>query len=210
MPLFDYAIWRMFLNPFEHFQDMLLYTQNITFSSYAESPSGAMPSRPWDWLIHLGSMEWLAYNSTKHEWYVQGYLMISPSIWVLIVPSMIYILYKALKRFYPAIFIISWFTGTYLVWIPISLITDRLSYVFYFYPTIGAISIGIALGLHQIHKFNTKSNVFQQLFRLIIPIYLLVSLVVFIAICPGNIWIQVSCSAILYAIARFYLSKNIG
>lgn len=208
MPLFDFTIWHKFINPIEQIRGILTYTQNITFAEYVESPFGAMPSRPWDWIIHISSMDWLAFDDIKHEWYVQYFMMISPSVWVLIIPSMLFMLYKAIKRSSSAIFTISWFAGTYLIWIPISLITDRLSYVYYFYPTIGAICIGILLGFNHLHTMNLKNNKLKKLSGLIIPLFLLISLIVFIALCPGNIWVKATCSIIIYAIARYYLGEN--
>jgi dolichyl-phosphate-mannose--protein O-mannosyl transferase len=41
------------------------------------------------------------------------------------------------------LFGVSWFALTYVSWIPLSLITDRMSYVFYFYPSVGAVCLGL-------------------------------------------------------------------
>jgi dolichyl-phosphate-mannose-protein mannosyltransferase len=208
LPLFDLAIWHRWLNPFEQVRNMLRYTQSITFARYIEAPFGATPSRPWDWLINLSRMEWLAFDGIKHQWYAQYYLMISPSIWVFIIPSMLFMLYKAIKRSSVAIFTICWFAGSYLIWIPASLITDRLSYVFYFYPTLGAVCIGISLGLDHIQNINLKNKRLEPGLRWIIPLYLLISLIFFIALCPGSIWFKIVCGIILYAAARYYTGKR--
>jgi len=114
-------------------------------------------------------------------------------------------LYKAIKRSSTAIFVICWFAGTYLIWIPASLITDRISYIFYFYPTIGAICIGIALGITRLSGINLKHSILKRGLHLIIPIYLLISLIIFISLFPGNIWLVVVCSIVLYLIARDYI-----
>ena len=118
---------------------------------------------------------------------------------------MLFMLYKAIKRSSTAIFVICWFAGTYLIWIPASLITDRISYIFYFYPTIGAICIGIALGITSLSGINLKHGILKRGLHLIIPIYLLISLIIFISLFPGNIWLVVVCSIVLYLIARYYI-----
>ena len=118
---------------------------------------------------------------------------------------MLFMLYKAIKRSSTAIFVICWFAGTYLIWIPASLITDRISYIFYFYPTIGAICIGIALGITSLSNMSLKNDILSKGLRLIIPIYLLISLIIFISLFPGNIWLVVVCSIVLYLIARYYI-----
>jgi dolichyl-phosphate-mannose-protein mannosyltransferase len=206
MPLLDLAIWYKLVNPFERIRAMLEYTRHGTFALHAESPVGAPPTRPWEWLISLNSMKYLSFDSIKGEWYVLYYLMISPSVWALIIPSMLFMLYKAIKRSSTAIFVICWFTGTYLIWIPASLITDRISYDFYFYPTIGAICIGIALGITRLATIEPKSGIFKIGVRLIVPLYIMSHLIVFIALFPGNIWLVSACSIVLYFAARYYIN----
>lgn len=207
LPVFDFAIWHRLINPVDRIQEMLAYTQSITFSRYAESPFGIPPSRPWDWLIHLSGMQDLAFDKKSHEWYVQGYLIISPAVWALTIPAMLFALFRALKRNIASIFIISWVSGTYLIWIPISLITDRLSYVFYFYPTIGAVCMGIALGADYIQGMDISQKYIRRIADLIAPVLLLSSIVLFIVTCPGNIWLKTTCGIFLYVAMRYYLEK---
>jgi len=206
-PLFDFAIWREFLNPIDQIRTVLAYTRNITFPLYAASPSGIPPSRPWDWIINPAGIESIAYDSIKREWYLQAYLVINPAVWALIVPAMLLALYQAIKRNKAAIFIISWFTGAYLVWIPISLITDRLSYGYYFYPAVGAVCMGIALGIDYLCRHNFRREYLNKASRLIVPVYLLAVIVLFILTCQGNIWLKTACGVLLYAIMRYYLEK---
>ena len=205
MPLLDLAIWHHLVNPFERIGYMFEYARYTTFSLYDQSPVGVPPTRPWEWLIRLDSMHYLSFDRANIEWFVMYYLTISPFVWALIIPSMLFMLYKAIKRSSVAIFVICWFAGTYLIWIPTSLITDRISYIFYFYPTIGAICIGIALGITSLSNMSLKNDILSKGLRLIIPIYLLISLIVFIALFPGNIWLAVVCSIVLYLIARYYI-----
>jgi dolichyl-phosphate-mannose-protein mannosyltransferase len=84
----------------------------------------------------------MAYHYTPN--YIGG---ISPSVWALIIPIFAYMVFRAIKRDEAALFGAAWFFGTYLLWIPIVLITDRVCYIYYFYPAVGAICIGLGIFL---------------------------------------------------------------
>jgi dolichyl-phosphate-mannose-protein mannosyltransferase len=147
MFVFDLAIVRDFsalVDPITRIKTMLSLSGSLTFAA-ADHPA---MSRPWDWLIYYRPMGY---------WYYPHYLAaISPSIWALIMPTFAYMVYRAVKGSQVALFGAAWFAGTYLVWIPLSLITNRVSYIYYFYPTIGAICLGLGLGLSQLLDFYQK------------------------------------------------------
>ncbi len=150
MPLFEYFIVQNFsevISPFERIKTMVSMTSSLTFDTTTHE---AM-SRPWEWLLSYRPMP---FWWTPH--YISG---ISPSVWALTIPTFAYLVYKAIKRNEAGLFGAAWFASTYLLWIPASLITDRLSYPFYFYPSIGAICIGLGIGLSElIHLFQTRES----------------------------------------------------
>ena len=76
--------------------------------------------------------------------------------------------------------------GTYLVWIPLSLITDRVSYVYYFYPTVGAICLGLGLGLSQLFTFyrERKPGKLKKTVLALFVFYLSFHLICFIILSP--------------------------
>ena len=117
MPLLDFVIFGEWRSPFEVLSAMYRASSLATFADYP-SP---MLSRPWDWIL---KPEIITYWVEPH--YVG---MISPSLWVLIIPVMAYAFYRALKRSAAAVFAAVWFGCIYLLWIPLSLISDRISYV---------------------------------------------------------------------------------
>jgi dolichyl-phosphate-mannose-protein mannosyltransferase len=145
IPLFAVLAFMILMMPFdlaisqstENFEDsytrtmhMLERTGSLTFEG-VDHPS---ESRPWEWL--------LTYKPMAYHWnpnYIGG---LSPSFWALIMPTFVYMVVLAIKRNEAALFGVAWFFGTFLLWIPATFITDRVSYPFYFYPTIGAICIG--------------------------------------------------------------------
>jgi dolichyl-phosphate-mannose-protein mannosyltransferase len=147
MPLFDLAIVRDFsalVDPISRINTMLSMSSGLTFA-YADHPA---MSRPWDWLIFYRPMGY---------WYTPHYLAaISPSIWALIIPTFGYLIYRAVKGSSAGLFGVAWFASTYLFWIPLSIITDRVSYIYYFYPTVGAICLGLGLGLSQLFDFYRR------------------------------------------------------
>jgi len=57
------------------------------------------------------------------------------------------------SAFDAALFALCWFFALYLVWIPLDIVTDRLSFVYYFYPAVGAVCIGVAIGLSRLIDF---------------------------------------------------------
>jgi dolichyl-phosphate-mannose-protein mannosyltransferase len=137
LTLFDYIITRNLINPLTRIKEMLSLSGSLTF---ANTTHPAM-SRPWEWLLNYKPMAF---------WYAPHYTgAISPSVWGVIIPVVLYMVYRAFKRNDAGLFGFSWFLGTFLLWIPISIFTDRISFIFYFYPTVGAICLGLGLGLNE-------------------------------------------------------------
>ena len=114
---------------------MLERTSSLTFEG-VDHPS---ESRPWEWL--------LTYRPMAYHWdpnYIGG---LSPAFWALIMPTFVYMVVLAIRKNEAALFGAAWFFGTFILWIPMTFITDRVSYPFYFYPSIGAICIGLGIFL---------------------------------------------------------------
>jgi dolichyl-phosphate-mannose-protein mannosyltransferase len=140
MPLCDYVITKHWQNPFIRIKEMISLSGSLTFSN----PSSQHPalSRPWEWVLNYKPMDF---------WYMPHYIgALSPSIWILIMPVVLYLLYRAFKRDEAGLFGVAWFFSTYILWIPASILSDRISFNFYFYPTIGALCLGLGLAINQI------------------------------------------------------------
>ncbi len=100
--------------------------------------------------------------------------------------------YKAIRGSNAACFGVTWFTFTYLTWIPLVLITDRVTYDFYFLPTTGAICIGIGMALSDIiDKLKTndvrkgKIGTGAKIAYAGIALYLLLHLAIFVITNPA-------------------------
>jgi dolichyl-phosphate-mannose-protein mannosyltransferase len=144
MILFDFAITRQFgslVDPISRIKDMLSLTGSLTFANVVH-PSA---SHPWEWVINYKTMAF---------YYMPHYTAaISFTIWAMIIPTFGYMIYRAVKGSDAALFGVAWFTSTFLIWIPATIITDRVGYPFYFYPTIGAICLGLGMALSQLLDF---------------------------------------------------------
>lgn len=121
-----------------------------------------------------------------YYWYDPHYIsMVSTTVWGLIIPAFIYMIIRAKKGDNAAKFGLAWFAGLYLVWIPISLITNRISYPYYFYPVVGAIIIGIALAMSQIlEREKTKGEKRWRAAKGGIITYLVVHAAFFVIVTP--------------------------
>ncbi len=165
----DYAISRQFASladPLHRIQTMLSLSGSLTFAN-VDHPSEA---RPWEWLISYKPM---AY------WIMPHYTAaISFTIWALAIPAFGYLIFKAVRKNEAGLFGACWFAGTFLMMVALSLLTDRVSYVFYFYPVTGAVCIGVALflgdllGIFRDHWFGKKRWVALSVVILVLFLHL--------------------------------------
>ncbi len=171
--IFDFAFNHQLENPLTRIQTMLSMTGSLTFGNVTH-PS---LSRPWAWLLNYQPMAF---------WYNPGYYAgLSPILWVLMIPTALFMLYKAIKRDDAGLFGFAWFFSTFLLWIPISIITNRVSFVFYFYPTIGALCLGLGLAADKIMNWLPSRSSRLKIPVLIgLSIFFLVHAVSFVLMSP--------------------------
>ena len=131
MPFFDAIITGYPVDPIGRVTQLLSVSASITFNG----PHHPFASRPWEWILRPDVM--------PYYWDPQYVAVISFSIGVLIIPVIIHMAWVTRQGNTVGLFCLLWFASTYLTWIPLSLSTDRMSYVFYFYPTVGAICLGL-------------------------------------------------------------------
>jgi dolichyl-phosphate-mannose-protein mannosyltransferase len=173
MPLFDFAITHEFQNPIFRIKDMLSLSGSLTFANTVHPAL----SRPWAWLLNYNPMAF---------WYTPHYTgAVSLTVWVVMIPVVLYILYLAVKRNEAGLFGFSWFFGIFLLWIPISIVTDRVSFIYYFYPAIGALCLGLGLGLAQALEWvSVKSRKVKIPVTAGVVTFLVLHVVVFVILTP--------------------------
>lgn len=174
LTLFDFVITRELVDPLNRIHNMITLTGSISFESNPH-PSA---SRPWEWLIFFKVMPYI---------YDPDYLaFISPSLWALIIPAIGYMSYKIKKGSNAALFGILWFASTYVIWIPLELVTDRLTYVFYFFPAVGSICIGLGMALSELFGLweRREKRKLRWLGLSLFCLYLLLHAAIFIRLSP--------------------------
>jgi dolichyl-phosphate-mannose-protein mannosyltransferase len=177
MIVFDLAITRDFSqisDPFHRIAEMQSLSGSLTFAT-VDHPAA---SHPWEWLIRYMPM---AYYYMPH--YTGA---ISFTIWAMIIPTFIYMLVRAIKGSNAGLFGVAWFASTYLIWIPATIITDRVTYIFYFYPTIGAICLGLGMALTQLLDYfrNGRITWLRRTLLIIFIVFLAAHLVSFFVLSP--------------------------
>jgi dolichyl-phosphate-mannose--protein O-mannosyl transferase len=185
---FDFFIKGGIENPITRINSMLSSTAANRFTI----PKLSISSRPWVWLYPQFINP--DYNSPViiYSFNPQYISFISSTIQILIIPTTGYMIYKAMKKSETAAFVLLWFLATYLVWIPINLATNRVTFVFYFLSTTPAICIGLGMAisdwLDYLKKRQTKLERLSTGVALTygaIALFLLIHLAIFIVFNPA-------------------------
>lgn len=175
----DYLAFGRFMDPVQRIKDMLSLMGSLTFSTVTHDAA----SRPWDWILLPKAVPY---------WWDPHYIgVVSYTVWGLIIPAIVYMFFRARRGNDAARFALCWFAGTYLIWIPLQFITDRITFSYYFYPTVGAVCIGIALGLS--HLVDIAGSTSRHKKRAIIggvTTYLVGHAAVFIVLAPVFPWFK--------------------
>ncbi|MEM2896362.1 MAG: glycosyltransferase family 39 protein [Candidatus Bathyarchaeia archaeon] len=170
-------IWVGFYSPFEHINHMYSYTKALS----REYLTG-IESYPWQWLLNEVK---IPYLTVQENVYVNNVLVktrpaiafvgaMNPLIIYLCIPSIAYMFYKS---FYEknsfSLFILSWFLSTYFPFILMSLLWQRVSYLFYFLSTVPSVCAAIAYTM-----------IDQKPPRILLFLYLIAVVYFFIAMFP--------------------------
>jgi predicted membrane-bound dolichyl-phosphate-mannose-protein mannosyltransferase len=185
---FDFFIKGGIENPITRINALLSSTAANQFTV----PKLSISSRPWVWIYP----QWVnpAVNSPfiAYSYDPQYISFISTTIQLLIIPTIGYMIYKVTKGNKAAGLIILWFLATYVIWIPLDIVSNRVTFVFYFLATTPAICIGIAMGLsdalNRLKKRRTQLNrlsIGVALSYGAIGLYLLIHLAIFIVFNPA-------------------------
>lgn len=153
LPILIYISIGEFRYPWDTVGSMFSFHSGDTYASISdEQLSTLKTSLPWEWLLVPKSI--VIWDEPKYE--------INPSwsLWALIIPSMCYMLYRAVQKRWDSfsLFVLLWFSGIFFSWLAIYLIWDRLMYSFYFYPAIGSVSLASGYMLSQMLSLPSVRN----------------------------------------------------
>ncbi len=191
MMLFDFFIVGGFENPIHRIIAML----NGTSANVFTNPKLSISSYPWTWIYP----QWvqLYYNSPNVPFIVYGYdpqyiSFISSTVQIVIIPVFWYMVYKMAKGNRSAGLIVLWFLATYVLWLPLTAATNRVTFVFYFLSATPAICIGIAMAISDMLGWVKRRR--EQKGKLtaggwvlsgFIGLYLLIHLAIFVVFNPA-------------------------
>ena len=146
---FDYFITGHLINPVARIKDLLILSSINKFTV----PPLSISSRPWTWLYPY---IYPYTNAIVYSYDPQYVSFVSWTIQFLIVPVVIYLIFKARKGNNAARFALLWFFATYVLWMT-DAFTNRVTFVFYFLPTTPVICIGIGMAFSDImDRLRTK------------------------------------------------------
>lgn len=176
--LTDYGLLGQWLNPidrvFNESSGMLAQLGQLTFAAYKDTNA----TRPWVWLIKPSVFPYC---------FDPPYMaMLTITFWALIMPAMLYMLWPAIKGSQYSRFSLYWFIGSFGALIPMTLIDDRLTYAFYFYPAVPAVAMAIAFGLAYLLELGNVPQLgrVRWIPRALVWGYLLTHLIVFGVVGP--------------------------
>jgi len=176
MMVFDLAATHAWADPFTRISTMIHKGSALTVSKLT-TPEAQMVSFPWEWVLSpIGHLNFKQVGAAT---------FISPTVWVLIIPSMCYMLYDYFRnKTDVSLFALLWFGSTYLLWIPLQLLTDRQTYLYYFYPSIGAVCLAISYATSRIWSMTSQQRCARYRFTLLVVVggYVILHLLVFLVL----------------------------
>ncbi len=172
--------WGGYENPFEHLSFIYSYTLALSRPVLM-----GIESYPWQWLINEVKIPYLTVEESVYADHtlVSTYVSVAfvgamnPFILFFTIPSIAYMAYLyGRKKDNSSLFVIAWFTCTYLPFYPMWIIGHRISYIFYFLNTIPSVCAAVTFLILD-----------QRPPKILIGVYLIAVIVSFILLFPFKI-----------------------
>jgi len=170
-------IWGGYENPFEHLSFIYSYTLALSRPVLVE-----IESYPWQWLINEVKIPYLTVAESVYADHtlISTYVSVAfvgamnPFILFFTIPSIAFAAYLfGWKKNNFSLFILAWFSCTYLPFYPMSIIGHRISYIFYFLNTTPSVCAAV-----------TSLILNQRPPKILVGIYLIGVIVGFILLFP--------------------------
>lgn len=178
MPLLDKLALSKWMAPWNRLETMQDLSGSLTFASVNHDAE----SYPWEWILFPDPM-WMWYTPTYQS---------NPNwtLWALTIPLVLYGIYRLIKLDTLGTFALSWFVGTWFIWIPVVLITDRVMFKFYYYPAVGALCLLLAAGIYHIleNAFRLDDRLLRYIVYALVVAFLIGHVVAFVLMSPFSSW----------------------
>ncbi len=188
---------------------------------------------PSIWLSSLIALPWIIWSAMKRKLYV-----IMPVVWFIgvgVVPTLLaghvsnslaaVISYGWYALIIPIIFFMKnttakdntvafalfWIVGSWAAWIPLSILTDRITYSFYYLPTIPVLCLGAALLLNRglAYAESPRNRDFRGFIKGFIKagvgIFIFLHLIAFCLLVPNNLYISIPTAILVLAFCLDFL-----
>jgi len=175
MPILDFAATREWLNPLHRLLVVIQFHEAKTLTSIPGNSLAAGELSPWKWVLSLSGFQWV-------NW---GFLSkINTTVWIMIIPSMCYMVYEFVKkRTAFSLFIVLWFASFYFFWMLLTLALGRVTFHYYFYPSLIAVCAAIGFALSELWQKASKwQSIDYRWIRFAIIAYMCLHLLFFMAL----------------------------
>jgi hypothetical protein len=127
-----------------------------------------------------------------------------------IIYAVFFLIKKELREDKIALFVLCWLIGTWATWIPLSIISDRVSFSFYFLPTIPALCLAGALLLDRFLRFadGRHNEDFRGFTRGAVAFMVFFHLVLFCILGPINLPLSIPAALLVLAFTLDYLEYS--
>jgi len=187
---------------------------------------------PSIWLPSLIALPWIIWGAMKRKLYVLlpiawfigvGVVptllvgrvstlvaaVISYGWFALIIPLILF-MRKGTPKNNTIVFALFWFVGAWAAWIPLSILTDRITYSFYYLPTVPVLCLGTGLLVNGALNFaeRPRNYDFRGFVKGMIACFLFFHLVVFCLLIPNNLYISIPTAILVLAFSLDYLGYS--
>jgi predicted membrane-bound dolichyl-phosphate-mannose-protein mannosyltransferase len=178
LPFFDLLATGELQSPIAHIQLMISGSSSLT-TSITHHPAICTP---WEWLYFP---KFMLYSGDPPSYQCA----VSWNLWIFIVPLTVYMLYR-LKKYgirnkenEIALFSLLWFASTYGLLVAMELVSNRAMYLFYFYPSVGAICLMAGFTLAKLWQWRVGENK-RRVGAFLAVAWMCVHLLMFVALYP--------------------------
>jgi len=157
---------------------------------------------PIAWFIGLGVIPTLVVGHLSSF----AAAIVSYAWFALIIPMILFMM-KGTPKHDTVAFALFWIIGAWATWIPLAILTDRITYSFYYLTTVPVLCLGAGMLVNRALSFAEKSHNrdFHGFTKGAVAIFLFFHLVVFCLLVPNNLYISIPASILVLAFALDYL-----